>query len=465
MKKLILLLITISFLFAQKPIIKIEGQDLLKALAYTQNSPYVKLYDWNIGSEATSPIIWDPNGNNWTPKGFERKGKVYLTNHGKITHTIVDSDTKPGYWLLYMLGNKDKITQATLTPNIVTLENPAIIIDKAFIKEEIVCEENATFKDTAYRVKFPNKVPFWIEEKTEISTTKGNKSKYIISYDTKPVCVQKSSNKKTTTSAKISQSTKEQIRLFLESFTKSGEQSFPAKTLKYYDSKITRYFGMTNVTKEDILEDKIRYYKKYPTRHYELKDIEVIDSHVTDGIRYYTVNTVMDWNVTSAKGKSLHDTSYNIITLIESDNGFLVKAIKTIGGNSSKKQKQQNNNSRMNSHKEKINIPTQKDEKFNNRYRTRIGNRDHYNSHGVRLKTIADIIRQDRANYYKYGGDSEDQSDRFFNTLKKREKILHLPIKAVGISYSSLQKIILNSNPLLEIEMFPKHLNIYLLER
>jgi len=368
MKKIILLLITISTLFAQKPIIKIEGQELLKVLAYTQNSSYVKLYDWNIGSNTTSPIIWDPNGNNWTPKGFERKGKVYLSNHGKVTHTIVDNDTKPGYWLLFMLGNKDKITQVTLTPNIVTLENPSIIIDKAFIQEEIVCEENATFKDTAYRIKFPNKIPFWMEGKTTISSTTGNKNEYIISYNTKPLCGQKSSNKKTTISAKISKSTKEQIRLFLESFAKSGEQSFPAKTLQYYDSKITRYFNMTNVTKEDILEDKIRYYKKYPTRHYKLKDIEVIDSHVTNGIRYYIVNTVMDWNVTSTKGKSLHDISYNIITLIESDNGFLIKAIKTIGENSSKKQRKHTLNSKIDSFKGNLNTHKQNDEKFKTVY-------------------------------------------------------------------------------------------------
>ena len=337
MKKLILLITIFSSLFAQDPIIKIEGQDLLKALAYTQNTPYVKLYDWNIGSGGISPIIWDPDGNNWTPKGFERKGKVYLNNQGKITHTVVGNETKPGYWTLVLLGNKDKIIQATLIPNKATLENPAVVVEKVFIQEQIVCEENDTLKDTVYRMKFPQKVPFWVEEKTTISTTQGNKSEYIITYDRKPKCAAKSNTNKTNTSNKISDSTKEQIKLFLSSFYKAGEESFPAKTLRYYDTKITQYFTMRNVSKEDILEDKIRYYKKWPTRHYYLKDMEIIDSHVADSIRYYTVNTVVDWNVTSAKGKSRHDTSYNIITLIENDNGFLVRGIKTIGANSSTK--------------------------------------------------------------------------------------------------------------------------------
>ncbi len=331
MKKTILFLVLISVVFAQGPIIKIEGQDFLKALGYIENSPYAKLYDWNIGDTQASPIVWDPNGNNWTPEGFERKGKVYLGNQGKITHTIVDTETKPGYWTLLLLGNKDKIVKATLVPNKATLENPSINIDKAFIKEQIVCEENDKIKDTVYRIKFPQKLSFWMKEKTTIST-QGNKSEYVISFDKKPACATKATTNKTSSSNNISGSTKEQIRHFLNSFYKSGEESFPAKTLQYYDSKVDRYFSMKNVSKEDILEDKIRYYKKWTTRRYNFKDFEVIDSHITDGIQYYVVSTVADWNVTSAKGKSRNGISYNIITLIENDNGFLVKGIKSLSG-------------------------------------------------------------------------------------------------------------------------------------
>ncbi len=336
MKKTILFLVLISVVFAQGPIIKIEGQDFLKALGYIENSPYTKLYDWNIGDTQASPIVWDPNGNNWTPEGFERKGKVYLGNQGKITHTIVDTETKPGYWTLLLLGNKDKIVKATLVPNKATLENPSINIDKAFIKEQIVCEENDKIKDTVYRIKFPQKLSFWMKEKTTIST-QGNKSEYVISFDKKPACATKATTNKTSSSNNISGSTKEQIRHFLNSFYKSGEESFPAKTLQYYDSKVDRYFSMKNVSKEDILEDKIRYYKKWTTRRYNFKDFEVIDSHITDGIQYYVVSTVADWNVTSAKGKSRNGISYNIITLIENDNGFLVKGIKSLSGKTATK--------------------------------------------------------------------------------------------------------------------------------
>lgn len=356
MKKTILFLTMISAVFAQNPIIKVECQDFLKALGYTENSPYTKLYDWNIGDTQASPIVWDPNGNNWSPEGFERKGKIYLSNQGKITHTVVDTEAKLGYWTLLLLGNKDKIVKATLAPNKATLENPSINIDKAFIKEQVVCEENDKIKDTVYRIKFPQKLSFWMEEKTTVST-QGNKSEYVISFDKKPACATKATTNKTSSSNNMSDSTKEQIKSFLNSFYKSGEESFPSKTLRYYNSKVDRYFSMKNVSKEDILEDKIQYYKKWVKRRYDFKDFEVIDSHITDGIQYYVVSTVVDWNVTSAKGKSRKDTSYNIITLIENDSGFLVKAIKTLGGktndnteksldrdnSSSKKQKEETN--------------------------------------------------------------------------------------------------------------------------
>lgn len=56
------------------------------------------------------------------------------------------------------------------------------------------------------------------------------------------------------------------------------------------------------------------------------------------------------------------------------------------------------------------------------RYVARLSAADHYNSKGVRLDNPAAIIRQDRANFHKYGKrDPEDQSDRYFATAKNRQ--------------------------------------------
>jgi hypothetical protein len=49
---------------------------------------------------------------------------------------------------------------------------------------------------------------------------------------------------------------------------------------------------------------------------------------------------------------------------------------------------------------------------------------DHFNSNGQRLTSAAAIIRQDRANYYRFGrGDPEDEDDRFFRDIGNREAL------------------------------------------
>lgn len=329
MKILTVLLSLFSIAFAQNPIIKVDGSNFLKALAYTENSPYIPMYDWDIVDSETSPIIWDPNGNNWSPNGFERKGKIYLTNNGKITHTIVDTETKPGYWTLLLLGNNQKIIQAILTPNKVTLENPSIYIDKTFIQEQIICEENAELKHIVYHIKFPQKVSFWMEENQTIST-KGNKSNYLITFDKKPDCASKVGKNQQMNSNKISSDIKGEMKLFLERFYKSGEESFPGKTLPFYATSVDRYFSIKNATKEDILADKISYYKKWVKRKYDFKDLEVLDSFIADGIQHYIVSAAVDWSVVSKDGRSASNTSYNIITLIQNEDGFLIKSIKSL---------------------------------------------------------------------------------------------------------------------------------------
>lgn len=48
-------------------------------------------------------------------------------------------------------------------------------------------------------------------------------------------------------------------------------------------------------------------------------------------------------------------------------------------------------------------------------YEARLGTGDHFNSRGVRLTDAYDIIRQDRANYHKFGvRDPDDQGETVF---------------------------------------------------
>jgi hypothetical protein len=49
---------------------------------------------------------------------------------------------------------------------------------------------------------------------------------------------------------------------------------------------------------------------------------------------------------------------------------------------------------------------------------------DHFNSNGQRLTSAAAIIRQDRANYHRFGrGDPGDEGDSFFASVGNREAL------------------------------------------
>ena len=51
-------------------------------------------------------------------------------------------------------------------------------------------------------------------------------------------------------------------------------------------------------------------------------------------------------------------------------------------------------------------------------YTAKISNNDRYNSHGDRLRTVAVILRQDRANVYKFGQDNY-YNNGFIPTVKE----------------------------------------------
>ncbi len=54
-------------------------------------------------------------------------------------------------------------------------------------------------------------------------------------------------------------------------------------------------------------------------------------------------------------------------------------------------------------------------------YNAWLSKADHYNSNGQRLTSAAAIIRQDRANFHKFGiQDAGDESDTYFNNLNNR---------------------------------------------
>ena len=85
-------------------------------------------------------------------------------------------------------------------------------------------------------------------------------------------------------------------------------------------------------------------------------------------------------------------------------------------------------------------------------FEARLSVKDHYNSAGKKLTSVAAIIQQDRANYHKFNKrDPEDQGDGMFSSAKARAK-LGTELTKVKIS-KSLRKKILEGTPLIWVGM------------
>lgn len=86
-------------------------------------------------------------------------------------------------------------------------------------------------------------------------------------------------------------------------------------------------------------------------------------------------------------------------------------------------------------------------------YVARLSAADHFNSNGVRLTSPAMIIRQDRANFYKFGQrDPEDEDDRFFRKLENREMLQKLLER--GRTPRSVYNTIVNGQPLIRVNVY-----------
>ena len=89
-----------------------------------------------------------------------------------------------------------------------------------------------------------------------------------------------------------------------------------------------------------------------------------------------------------------------------------------------------------------------------NRFRS-VGKRsnDHYNSNGTRLTASWQIIRQDRANYHRFGErDAQDEWDSFFASMENRaaaERMLR-----DGYIDPATESYIVNNEALVLVEIY-----------
>lgn len=97
--------------------------------------------------------------------------------------------------------------------------------------------------------------------------------------------------------------------------------------------------------------------------------------------------------------------------------------------------------------------PLRAEDKLIESYTARLSVQDHFSSTGTRLNTAAAVIRQDRANYHKFGkADPEDGGDAYFAGAAAREALERLLER--GRSTRGVLNAIVNGTPLVSVSIY-----------
>ena len=97
-------------------------------------------------------------------------------------------------------------------------------------------------------------------------------------------------------------------------------------------------------------------------------------------------------------------------------------------------------------------------------YLARISDADKQASDGFALESAAQIVRQDRANWHKYGSnDDEDQSDGWLESADARVRFERM-LKAPGAMDSATKRAIVNGYPLIQVSLYQDSVYVELMD-
>jgi hypothetical protein len=97
-------------------------------------------------------------------------------------------------------------------------------------------------------------------------------------------------------------------------------------------------------------------------------------------------------------------------------------------------------------------------------YQARISEQDHQASDGYPLDTAAQMVRQDRANWHKFGnGDSDDQDDPWFTSNSQRSRLERM-LGQGGAMSSGTRRAIVNGEPLIEVEVYRNSVRVSIID-
>ena len=92
-------------------------------------------------------------------------------------------------------------------------------------------------------------------------------------------------------------------------------------------------------------------------------------------------------------------------------------------------------------------------------YTARLSSQDHFNSSGQRLRTVAGILRQDRANVHRFGrADGEDEGDRYFSSATNRAALENLILR--GHVTRAAANAIINGEPLVRVTIYRGYVDV-----
>lgn len=93
-------------------------------------------------------------------------------------------------------------------------------------------------------------------------------------------------------------------------------------------------------------------------------------------------------------------------------------------------------------------------------YHAKLGSDDHFNSRGQRLTNAAAIIRQDRANYHKFGvRDRGDTGDVYFSSKQNRATLERM-LRRGRASRSTLRRIV-NGRPRITVKVYRHSIDVF----
>ncbi len=99
-------------------------------------------------------------------------------------------------------------------------------------------------------------------------------------------------------------------------------------------------------------------------------------------------------------------------------------------------------------------------DQFLGSYVARISSSDHFASDGYALDTAAQMVRQDRANFHKFGiRDPEDDSDPWFRSTSSRARFEKMLNKSSAMS-GATRNAIANGEPLVEVEVYSNSVKV-----